>query len=149
MSLPQKKVIDLTKDDDDKDSKMMALEDETKGNQWEDVLMVFDDEEEIRDMTENEFNVYLREKKNELQLFDIFVGKFLGLDWKKKGSDGLVMKAMALRKKKEYEVFLKHNKDAYASRHERMDALEELKEEIDYDWGEFIRKSTEYILKYQ
>ena len=118
MSLPKEKVIDLTMDDDDEDAKMMKLENETGGNQLNESI-VFDDDDEIRYVTENEYNVYIKDKENELKLYDIFIGKFLGKGWKKISGDEFVMMAMELRKKKEYAVFLKHNEDSHASRHER------------------------------
>ena len=135
----------MTIDDDDEDAKMMELENENIENQSNGVSIAFDDDDEIREMTENVQNIYLKERKKELESYDVVICKFLGKGWKDRNGEELVMMAMELREKKEYAVFLKHNKDSCASRHERLEALAELEEEIDNDWGAFLRKSTDFF----
>ena len=100
------KIIDLTmEDDDDDDAKMVELVETTNGgNKSDGNCMEFDDEEEMSKMTDEEYDIYLEEKRKELKLFDVFVGKFLGKGWKERGGDPLVVMAKKLMKDKEYAV---------------------------------------------
>ena len=106
-----------------------------------------DDENEIEaPMTDEDYKIYVHDKKRELLLFDIFIGKFLGIGWKKKREDPLVMDALKLRQDKSHLIYIKHHRDSYASRHERLEAIKMYEEEFKLKWGEFVTQCTEYVL---
>ena len=80
-------------------------------------------------MTDEEYKLCVHDKKRELFSLEMFIDKFLGIRWKQKGGDPLVKIALELSKEKLYLINIKHHKDSYASRHERLEAMAMYEEE--------------------